>query len=288
MKTYSAISAILILIMISGIAVSQTKSTEGFSKTSRGLYYKIIVDAKNPKGKMGDIIKMNLAYLTQKDSTLFSTYDEDMGPVQFTIGPPTFSGDPMEGFALLGEGDSAIFLMPADSAYRDQEMPPFAKPGEFVKIHVNVLSMMTKEEFEKKKAEDMKSQMEKDEVIIGNYLSAKGLKAQKTASGLYYIIEKQGEGAKAEAGKTVTVNYTGKFLDGKPFDSSLNPGRTPFTFKLGAGQVIKGWDEGIALLNVGGKGTLIIPSPLAYGSRSSGPIPANAVLLFDVELLGVQ
>jgi FKBP-type peptidyl-prolyl cis-trans isomerase FkpA len=288
MKTQTAIAAFLILLTISGTTFSQTKSTEGYLKTSRGLYYKIIVDAKNPKGKMGDIIKMNLAYLTQKDSTLFSTYDEEMGPVQFTIGPPTFSGDPMEGFALLGEGDSAIFLMPADSAYRDQEMPPFAKPGEFVKIHVNVLSMMTKEEFEKKKTEEMKSQMEKDEVIIENYLTTKGLKAQKTASGLYYIIEKQGDGAKAEAGKSVTVNYTGKFLDGKPFDSSLNPGRTPFTFKLGAGQVIKGWDEGIALLNVGGKGTLVIPSPLAYGSRSSGPIPANAVLLFDVELLGVQ
>lgn len=288
MKSQIKVTVLGLLLLSSGATIAQTKTTEGFSRTSHGLYYKIVVDAKKPKARMGDIIKMNLAYLTQKDSTLFSTYDEEMGPVQFTISPPTFSGDPMEGFALLGEGDSAVFLMPADSAYRNQEMPPFAKPGEYVKIHVNVLSMMTKEDFEKKKSEEMKSQMEKDEVIIGNYLSEKGLKAQKTASGLYYIIEKQGEGPKAEAGKSVTVNYTGKFLDGKMFDSSLNPGRSPFTFKLGAGQVIKGWDEGIALLNVGGKGTLIIPSPLAYGSRSSGPIPANAVLLFDVELLGVQ
>lgn len=288
MKIRTQAAALLILLLQSGNLLAQNKSTAGFSVTPHGLYYKIVFDNKMPKGKMGDIIKMNLEYLTQKDSVLFSTYKEEMGPVQFTISPQTFNGDPMEGFTLLGEGDSAIFLMPADSAYKDQDMPPFAKQGEFVKIHVKVLSMMTKEEFEKKKTEEAKMQSEKDATLIENYLAAKGLTAQKTPSGLYYIIEKQGDGAKAEAGKTVTVNYTGKLLDGKVFDSSLNPGRTPFSFKLGAGQVIKGWDEGIALLNVGGKGTLIIPSPLAYGSRAQGPIPANAVLLFDVELLEVK
>lgn len=288
MKTKSNLAGAFILLLMSGAAFSQGKITDGYSKTGRGLYYKIIVDNKMPKGKLGDIIKMNLEYLTQKDSTLFSTYDEEMGPVQFTCSTPTFNGDPMEGFAMLGAGDSAVFLMPADSAYRNQEMPPFAKPGEFVKIHVKVLSMMTKEEFEKKKAEEMKIQMEKDAVIIENYLASKGLKAQKTPSGIYYILEKQGDGAKAEAGKMVSVNYTGKLLDGTVFDSSLKPGRTPYSFKLGTGAVIKGWDEGLLLLNAGGKATLIIPSPLGYGNRSNGAIPANAVMLFDVELVSVQ
>jgi FKBP-type peptidyl-prolyl cis-trans isomerase len=77
-------------------------------------------------------------------------------------------------------------------------------------------------------------------------------------------------------------------MDGKVFDSSLNPGRSPFDFKLGAGQVIKGWDEGIALFNAGGKGTLIIPSPLGYGSRAAGQIPANSILIFDIEVLAVK
>jgi FKBP-type peptidyl-prolyl cis-trans isomerase len=167
-------------------------------------------------------------------------------------------------------------------------MPAFAKNGEYIKIRVNVLSLMTKEDFENKKQTEMNVQNEKEFSAIDSYLVKKGLQAQKTASGLYYIIEKQGDGLKAEAGKTVTVNYTGKLMDGKVFDSSLNPGRTPFDFKLGAGQVIKGWDEGIALFKVGGKGTLIIPSTLGYGSRASQQIPANSPLIFDIDLLSVK
>lgn len=288
MKTKANICAIVGLVLYTGIAFGQSKATEGFTRTNRGLYYKIVNDKKMPKGKLGDIIKMNLVYSTQKDSVLFSTYQENQGPVQFTISAPTFNGDPMEGFAFLGEGDSAQFLMPVDSTYKNQELPPFAKSGEFIKISVNVLSIMTKEDFEKKRAEEMKMESQKDAPVIEEYLAKNGLHAQKTPSGLYYIIEKQGDGTKAEPGKMVTVNYTGKLLDGKVFDSSLNPGRTPFEFKLGAGQVIKGWDEGIALFNVGGKGTLIIPSAMGYGSRGQGPIPANSVLLFDIELLGVK
>lgn len=288
MNIKSGVAGLFILLLVSANSFSQSKLTDGYQRTARGLYYKIIVDGKQTKGKLSDIIKMNLEYLTQKDSVLFSTYQEEMGPVQFTISPPTFNGDPMEGFTFLGEGDSAIFLMQSDSAYKGQEMPPFAKPGEFVKIHVNVLSMMTKDEYDRKKAEETKAQSEKDVTIIENYLASKGLKAQKSASGLYYVIDKQGEGAKAQQGQTVTVNYTGKFLDGKVFDSSLNPGHTPLSFQLGAGQMIKGFDEGIALLNVGGSGTLIIPSALAWGTRSQGAIPANAVVVFEVELLEVK
>ncbi|MGB3074518.1 MAG: FKBP-type peptidyl-prolyl cis-trans isomerase [Chitinophagales bacterium] len=288
MRTKSGVASFFALLLLTANTYAQSKLTDGYQRTSRGLYYKIIVDGKKPKGKQGDLLKMNLEYLTQKDSVLFSTYQEEMGPVQFTISAPTFNGDPMEGFTLLGEGDSAIFLMQSDSAYKGQEMPPFAKPGEFVKIHVNVLSMMTQAEFEKKKAEETKVQSEKDVTIIESYLLSKGLKAQKTSSGLYYILEKQGDGARAESGKTVTVNYTGKFLDGKVFDSSLSPGHSPLEFKLGAGQMIKGFDEGINMLNVGGKATLIIPSSLAWGNRAQGAIPANAVVVFDVELMGVE
>ncbi|MBA2406590.1 MAG: FKBP-type peptidyl-prolyl cis-trans isomerase [Chitinophagales bacterium] len=282
------IYTLIIFLSICSASFAQPVSTEGFSKTSGGLYYKLIVDNKKTKGRLGDVIKMNLIYMTQRDSVLFSTYEEEMGPVQFTINPPTFHGDPMGGFALLGEGDSALFLMPVDSAYQNQEMPAFAKNGEYIKIRVNVLSLMTKEDFENKKQTEMNVQNEKEFSAIDSYLVKKGLQAQKTASGLYYIIEKQGDGLKAEAGKTVTVNYTGKLMDGKVFDSSLNPGRTPFDFKLGAGQVIKGWDEGIALFKVGGKGTLIIPSTLGYGSRASQQIPANSPLIFDIELLSVK
>jgi len=103
-----------------------------------------------------------------------------------------------------------------------------------------------------------------------------------------------GTGAEAVAGNTVVVHYTGWLYDekaadkhGKKFDSSVDRGE-PFSFKLGGGQVIRGWDEGFAGMKVGGKRTLMIPAEYGYGARRTGPIPANSSLVFDVELVGVK
>lgn len=96
-----------------------------------------------------------------------------------------------------------------------------------------------------------------------------------------------GTGAEAVPGKTVVVNYTGKFTNGQVFDSSIPRGE-PFEFPLGAGKVIAGWDQGVAGMKVGGKRTLIVPPELGYGPNDYGPIPGNSVLIFDVELLGVK
>jgi len=123
-------------------------------------------------------------------------------------------------------------------------------------------------------------------------LSAVGAGEVTTPSGLRIIDVKPGTGPVPKAGQTVTVNYTGwLFVDGKKgkkFDSSLDRGE-PFSFTLGQGQVIKGWDEGLATMHVGGKRTLIIPPDLGYGARGAGgDIPPGATLIFDVDLLGAK
>ena len=119
-----------------------------------------------------------------------------------------------------------------------------------------------------------------DEWVKKNYPTAK-----KTASGLYYVIIKEGSGAHPTTGQKVKVHYTGMFNDGKKFDSSVDRGQ-PFEFPIGQGRVIKGWDEGIALLNKGAKAKLLIPYTLGYGEAGyPGAIPGKATLIFDVELI---
>lgn len=142
-------------------------------------------------------------------------------------------------------------------------------------------------------------------IILGSLLIAAGLlgvaqaddqaagkkqagQAVTTDSGLQYIDLVEGKGRQAELGDTATVHYTGWLADGTKFDSSLDR-RQPFSFRVGAGQVIKGWDEGVGTMKVGGKRKLIIPPDLAYGPRGAGHvIPPNATLTFEVELLGLR
>ena len=109
-----------------------------------------------------------------------------------------------------------------------------------------------------------------------------------TESGLQYIDLVVGTGRQAELGDTATVHYTGWLADGKKFDSSVDR-KEPFSFRVGAGQVIKGWDEGVGTMKAGGKRKLTIPPQLGYGARGAGSvIPPNATLTFDVELLGLR
>ena len=129
-------------------------------------------------------------------------------------------------------------------------------------------------------------------IMSNDNASAQSGKPVTTSSGLQMIDTQAGTGASPKQGQTAVVHYTGYLNDngnkGKKFDSSVDRGQ-PFEFPVGAGRVIKGWDEGVASMNVGGKRTLIIPPALGYGERGAGGvIPPNATLIFDVELLGVK
>jgi peptidylprolyl isomerase len=127
-----------------------------------------------------------------------------------------------------------------------------------------------------------------DQIIIAQNMTNSEEKVITTDSGLQYVDLTEGTGESPNKGDTVSVHYTGTLTNGKKFDSSRDRGQA-FQFKIGVGQVIKGWDEGVMTMKVGGRRKLIIPPELGYGARGAGGvIPPNATLIFDVELLGVK
>ena len=146
-----------------------------------------------------------------------------------------------------------------------------------------------KAKVKKKIAEQKKAKESAPAKLIPNPFDITGLEEHTTNSGLtYYLVEKVDSGITPKPGQVVNVHYTGYLKDGTKFDSSYDRGK-PLPFTLGAGQVIKGWDEGVALLKVGEKARLVVPSYLAYGERGyPNLIPANATLVFDVKLVSVE
>lgn len=264
--------------------------------SSNGLKYQIYEqDEKARKAKVGDIMTLHLTLKNAKDSVLRDTHKEP-APLQIMLQVPPFKGSFEEGLAMLGKGDSATFFVSADSLFSKamQPLPPGVTKGSDIGFTVKVMNVQNEQEYTKTRKEAGDKQKGVDEKIITDYVAKNSLtgKVQKTASGLYYIINQTGTGPKPTRGDNVKVHYTGKLLDGKVFDSSLNnprnPQNKPIDFQVGVGMVIPGWDEGLMLLPKGSKATLILPSGLAYGQQGSpGAIPPNSVLIFDVDLLDV-
>lgn len=272
------------------------QKTPDFIYMAGGTDYRIIEDKPGSVyPKAGDYMEVSLN-ITVNDSMIFDTHTAmDGQPAPLVIQDVPFEGDLMMALRKLTEGDSAQVRLTTDSvlATGGAQMAPWMKKGVGQKMVYNIRVVKFKTQEQKKKEDDAAAgkQIAVDEKIITDYLAANKIKATKTASGLYYNVEKEGTGETPKVGQRVTVNYTGKLVNGEKFDSNVDPEFQhvqPFKFPLGQGQVIQGWDEGIALLKVGSKATFYIPSRLAYGARSPHPkIPANSVLVFDVELVDV-
>ena len=263
--------------------------------TDNGLKYQIHEQSEGKrKGKVGDILTLHLTLLNNKDSILRDTHKEGT-PFQMLLQVPPFKGSYEEGLTMLGKGDSATFYVSADSLFTRamQPLPPGVQKGTDIGIAVKVLNVQTEDEYKKTQAADYEKQKGIDAKIIQDYLTKNGLtgKAQKTDAGVYYVVTQPGSGPTPQKGDVVQVHYTGKLLNGKVFeDSRTSPqsGGKPAQFQLGVGMVIPGWEEGVSKLHKGEKATLVIPSTLAYGPRGNQVIPANSVLIFDIELMTIQ
>jgi FKBP-type peptidyl-prolyl cis-trans isomerase len=287
--------ATTLILFISSCKIAQNNKTEkkatavetAFKKTANNLEYLFLKDQAGTKFiQDGSIVKMHIRTKIA-DSAMFDSYKMNNNePIEQPL-TKQFLGAFMEGFALLTAGDSAILRLPIDTAFKGSPMPPFAKSGDKVSYEVKIISVKTKAEADAEKEKASKVQNGIDDKLLKEYIKTKNLKTAKTASGIYYVIDKKGNGKHATAADKVKVHYKGYKLDGSTFDSSYDRGQ-PIEFPLSG--VIKGWTEGIPLFEEGGKGTLLIPSSLAYGQNAppGSTIKANEVLLFDVELIKIN
>ncbi|MBN8697395.1 MAG: FKBP-type peptidyl-prolyl cis-trans isomerase [Bacteroidetes bacterium] len=284
----------------------------GYEMSESGLYSQFYNhDEAGVTPKEGDVVKLIMSYRNSKDSILFDSKkmgrSED-GTIEFPLTKSTFKASFEEALGTMAVGDSASFKISADSVYLKtfmvQELPAYIEKGSMLTFEAKLVKITSKEEAMKeqqKRQEEQKVMMElaknEEGKIMAKYLEDNKITAKPTASGLIYVETKKGSGSKPTAGSMVKVNYVGMLLDGTIFDTSLEDRAKeaglyderrpyePFEFALGTGQVIPGWDEGIALMTPGSKGKLIIPSELAYGAQGGGPIPPFSSLVFEVELV---
>ncbi|MDO9578874.1 MAG: FKBP-type peptidyl-prolyl cis-trans isomerase [Candidatus Cloacimonadales bacterium] len=269
MKQSFAFALVLILI-IANYCLAVEQQTEGEKKmnyisTESGLMYLITQEGTGDHPKNGDIVTVH--YLgTLEDGTKFdSSYDRNE-PIEFELGNGQVIKGWDEGITLLNRGAKATFIIPPELGYGSRQVGPIPA-NSTLNFDVELVDF-------------------KPGIKIEPF-DFEGKVSTKTDSGLEFILVKQGTGLRAAPGNTVSVHYTGYFTDGTIFDSSVKRGQ-PFEFTVGMGNVIKGWDEGVALMREGGKARLIIPYQLAYGENGYGPIPPKADLIFDIELLKVK
>ena len=280
LKTFVA-SMFLVAIFVTGC-----QDTGEFKTNEDGIKYKFFVENEDSTGvNKFDIVEVVMNYRTN-DTTL---YDGKGQVIPFQINP-VYDGDLMDAISLMHVGDSATFALDAADFFMNmmsyREIPE--EVGDNKELFFDVKLISVRPEPAEMKADRMANEARRDneQSSIDRFLEENDYDVEPTETGLCYIEVVEGTGAQAEAGKKVKVHYTGTFLNGEKFDSSRDKG-TPIEFTLGKGEVIKGWDEGIAMMKEGGKAEFVIPSAIAYGPQARGSIQAYTPLFFEVELVEV-
>jgi FKBP-type peptidyl-prolyl cis-trans isomerase FkpA len=274
----------------------------GFSRTPAGIEYQLFrkdaarryqprplaVAADAPyTSRAGQFLTMFIEYRTGRDSVLMSSRRAQPVPQPFPLAPQPIQGSLEDALSLLLPGDSAVFRFQADSVFSKtfhQPVPAFIKKsGNTLLVLVSAHELISEADMnarqQKMQAEQQRlataasaKQLAQDEAAILAYLKSKKATARKTPGGTYYLVTRTGTGPLPKKGQTVSVLYRGTILStGKEFDASAKHGNEPFSFVLGQGQVIQGWDQGVAMLPKGAKPYSTFPRRWATGRVGPGP-----------------
>lgn len=293
MKTITKIGMLALLSAVLFAACGPKSEIEGYDRTKSGLHYQFL--SQNNGGeqvKAGDVLFCECTtYLDEKELGAVSGHPE---PLFKASEKNPFNGCLNEGLLMMHVGDEAIFAVNADSLSRfGMRMPQAYKSGQNQTIRYKIKLHEVKSEAQMRKdfEAEMESRKNSEKDALQQYITENGISQTPTADGIYIIPIKKGNGSKVEEWKKITVNYTGRFLDGKVFDTSDKSidaeAHEPMTYVVGEQAMIKGWDLAIKTMSQGDRAKVIIPSELAYGP-GNGNIPPYSTLVFDIEVVSVQ
>lgn len=243
---------------------------EDFTTTDSGLKYAVLSEGSGDKPQNGEIVAVHFTGWLA-DGTNFGG-SEGGPPVEFAVGNNEILPGWDEAVLLMQEGEKAQFIMPPELAFGAEGIPGLVPPDETVTFEMELVSISPPPPTPTPAPPP--ATVSEDEYMV-------------TDSGLKIAVLEEGSGDSPQAGDTVSVHYRLWLEDGTQIDSSYDRGQ-PFPFTMGTNSTIPGWEEGVALMKVGEKAQLVLPPELAYGEQGIGPIPPNATLIFEVELLEIQ
>ncbi len=280
--------SIIIISLIFFASCNVFNKYPGFSKTKTGIYFKLhkIGEDVNPPVST-NFVTIDVVYATIDDSVFFS------GHRTFQLSDPDFKGSIDECFLMLSVGDSATFIIDATNFFTktlQTKLPRFLSEGDKLKVELKLDEIRTAEQYQKDKEDFLKwieDFGEYEKTVLRRFINDERIDAEPMENGMYFISLYEGTGKPVEPGDLVTVNYEGKFLNGKFFDSTTKRNQ-PFEFVYGTEmQVITGLEEAIGRMREGEKALIILPSELAWGEKgsSTGIIPPFTSVIYEVELL---
>jgi len=280
---------ILCLGYIFVISYSCNKSTDGYEKTESGLEYKYITKKESAKQvSLNDYMVMDVKYFTDKDSLLFSTVSFS-GKFRMKYKEASKKADINEALGMLRIGDSASFKVDAKTFFENtrHETCPKRLIGTKIRFEIALHELQNEKTVQALKQELSVRQQEKESTLLEDFINQNYPDCKPTKSGLYIVTTKKGNGASPQNGNKVAIHYIAHFINGEIFTNSYKK-KTPFEFTLGKQEVIEGLEEGLLSMKVGGKSIFIIPSKLAYGEAGRKPVPANATIIFETELVSIK
>lgn len=282
----AAIAAVVLLAVAAILIFKPFSQYKGFKKDrATGIYYQFYGDIHDTADmpKTGDLVGIVFS-LRAGDSVLIPMMPNEM------LMDSLYKGDLYAALRMMHVGDSATFIFDGPEFFENfMQTKEYPFGDDPLYADIKLYGVMPHDQFVKMQAqyEEMTKEAQNKELeTITKYLEDNKLNIKPTEEGIYYKTIKKGSGEQPQNGQTVSVHYTGSFLDGTLFDSSIERGE-PFQFTLGSGQVIPGWDIALSKMHVGEKAMVIIPSNLAYGPGNQY-IPPYSPLHFEIELLSIQ